>query len=121
MPAGISQRYGVAENRLLDEWAQRSANHYLYWPPQQMFEIRNKTAWKPGRRLSCHIYKKVYVALACFFPTSYGAKKDYVPSAVACRNAKDFLAEVLDFLQSAHSFTLYRQSSEAVISLRQEC
>ena len=72
-----------------------------------MFKVGNKTAGKPGRCLSSHVDKKVYVTLARFLSASYRAEKEHVPSAVACCNAKDFLAAVLNVLPSTHLFTLY--------------
>ena len=75
-----------------------------------MLKVGNKTAREPGRRLSSHVHKKVYVALARFLPASYGAEKEDVPSAVACRNAKDLVAAVVNVLPGTHF--LYSISSE---------
>ncbi|HEY6393259.1 MAG TPA: hypothetical protein VIX89_18400, partial [Bryobacteraceae bacterium] len=79
--------------------------------PQQIFKIGNKTAREPGCCLSSHVYKKVHVALDCFFPASYRAEKEHVPSAMACGDAKDLVAAVLHVLPGTHSLTLDRQSA----------
>lgn len=76
-----------------------------------MFKVGDKTAGEPGCCFSSHVYKKVYVALARFLPTSYRAEKKDVPSAVACGNAKNLVAAVVNVLPGTHSLALYRLSA----------
>src|ERR1039457_1358447 len=109
LPAlSISQRHGFPENRVLDQWAQRAANHQLYAPSQELLEVGDQASRKPRRCLTGHIDQKVHIAIERIFPASHGAEKPDSTHAVAGGLPQDLVATLADALTGAHSSILYR-------------
>jgi hypothetical protein len=110
LPAlSISQRHGFPENRVLDQWAQRAANHQLYAPSQELLEVSDQASRKPRRCLTGHVDQEVHIAFERVFPASHRAEKPDIARAVAGGHPQDFVATLSDALTGAHLSILYRQ------------
>src|ERR1039458_3972191 len=71
LPAlSISQRHGFPENRVLDQWAQRAANHQLYAPSQELLEVSDQASRKPPGCRTGNVDKEVHIAFQHCFPAS---------------------------------------------------
>jgi hypothetical protein len=102
MPVEISQRNGFVENGLANQRAQGSANHHLDASPQELFEVSNHAARKPGRGLASDVDKKVDIAFRGIFTPCHGSEKTDIASAVPGSDLQDVVAAVSYVRGDAH-------------------
>src|ERR1035437_1693922 len=110
LPAlSISQRHGFPENRVLDQWAQRAANHQLYAPSKELLKISDQASRKPRCCRTGNVDKDVYIAFQRVVPASYRPEKPDIARTVAGGHAQDLVATLSDALRGGHLSILYRQ------------